>query len=107
MRSAVGGTQESDLGEGETELPRPDGKEHVEDVGEAIVDEVRAAGGAENSAGAAHAPDCDIDVTRALPALGLRAPQGHAGARGARHQRALLVVHVAVDQPTVRPLLTT
>src|SRR6266481_7721771 len=63
---AICGAQETDLGEGEAELTRPDGEEYVENVGEAVVDEMRAAGGAEDGASAAHAADCVIEVTRAL-----------------------------------------
>src|SRR5713101_7424367 len=54
---AVECAEEPDLGEVEAELARPHGQEDVEDVGEAVVDEVGAAGGAENGAGAAHAPE--------------------------------------------------
>src|SRR5215468_6818664 len=35
----------------------------------------------------------------ALPTFGLGAAQGHAGARGARHQAAVLVDHIALDEP--------
>ena len=53
---AVERAEEPDLREVEAELARPHGEEDVEDVGEAVVDEVNAAGGAEDGAGAAHAP---------------------------------------------------
>src|SRR5215831_1977523 len=76
--AAVHGAEETDLGEGEAELAGPHGKEDVQDVGEAVVDEMRAAGGAEDGAGSAHAPDCVMDVTTALATPPLLASKGHA-----------------------------
>src|SRR5215510_9717376 len=38
--AAVGGLEQADLGEVQTELRAPDGQEHVDDVGEAVVNEM-------------------------------------------------------------------
>src|SRR5262249_38695131 len=93
--AAVHGAEETDLSEGEAELAGPHGKEDVQDVGEAVVYEMRAAGGAEDGAGSAHAPDCVIDVTTALATPPQSATKGHARTGGSRHRRLLLVAHNA------------
>ena len=49
--------EQPDLREAQAELGRPDRQQHVQDVGEAVVDEVRPAGDGEDGAGAAgHRP---------------------------------------------------
>ncbi len=49
--------EQPDLREAQAELGRPHRQEHVQDVGEAVVDEVRPAGDGEDGAGAAiHRP---------------------------------------------------
>jgi len=88
---AVGRAQQADLRKGEAELPRPDREEDVEDVREAVVDEVRAAGGTEHGPGAAgHAPDCStgaepgaIRARRRCPSRVRRRLRGRARARSA------------------------
>src|SRR5215467_9702512 len=80
--AAVHRAEETDLSEGEAELAGPHGKEDVQDVGEAIVYEMRAAGGAEDGAGSAHVPDCVIDVTTVLATPPLFATKGHARTGG-------------------------
>ena len=54
--AAVGGADQPDLREGQPELVGPDRQEHVEDVGESVVDEVDAAGGGEHRARARFHP---------------------------------------------------
>src|SRR5205814_193553 len=49
-RGGVRRANQTDLGEVEAELLGPDRQEHVEDVGEAVVDEVGAGGGGEHRA---------------------------------------------------------
>ena len=55
--SGVERLEQPDLREAQAELGRPDRQQHVQDVGEAVVDEVRPAGDGEDGAGAAgHRP---------------------------------------------------
>ena len=49
---AVDRPQQADLSVREAELARPDGEEHVDEVGEAVVDEVDRGGGAQHGPGA-------------------------------------------------------